>query len=81
MATQVAEIRLACANCDREDMDGITRAELLAAITAGWSEVRRVQSYEDACKVYDDPDEAPPGYSVLDWYTHLGFCPECGKEI
>lgn len=74
------EIRLACDTCFRDDMDGITRAELMAAIKSGWNHIRRVQSYEDSIKVYDDPAETPEGYSVLDWYTHNGQCPECRDE-
>lgn len=70
-------VRLACMECYRDDMDGITRGELLQAIKGGWKCVSRFQSYEDSIKTYDDPKDEPPGYSVLDWYTHLGWCPEC----
>ncbi len=68
-----ARIRLACMDCDRDDHDGILR------VPAEWGDVCKVQSYEDACKVYDNPDDAPPNYSVLDWFTHLGQCPECRR--
>ena len=78
--TRTKRIRLACSVCFRDDMDGITRAELTAAIEDGWRDVDKVQSYEDSIKVHDDPDEAPPGYSVFDWYTHIGLCPECAVE-
>lgn len=60
-----------------DDHDGITHAQLKAAIKAGWRGVSREQTYAQACKVYDDPADAPPGYSVFDWHTHLGVCPEC----
>lgn len=70
-------IRLACVDCDRSDKDGITADELSECVRLGWSGVRRYQSYEDSVRAYDDPADAPPGYSVLDWFTHLGTCPEC----
>jgi hypothetical protein len=70
-------IRLACVDCDRSDKDGITADELSECVRLGWAGVRRYQSYEDSVRAYDDPAEAPPGYSVLDWFTHLGTCPEC----
>jgi hypothetical protein len=70
-------IRLACDECDRDDMDGITYAELLAAKKAGWKGVIRVQTYAQSLKTYDHPADEPPGYSILDWMTHIGDCPEC----
>ena len=57
-------IRLACVVCDREDCDGITSAELAAAIAVGWQHV------SEAGNGY------PDDYSS-DWWTHLGWCPEC----
>ncbi len=70
------KIRLGCRNCDRDDMDLITAAQLRAAKKAGWQDVDRVQTFAQACRTYDDPADAPPGYSVLDWWTHLGICGE-----
>ena len=72
----LACIRLECSECD-EQHDGITPEELAQL---GWSDVREIQSYEEACRTYDDPADEPPGYSVLDWQTHIGLCPECAKE-
>jgi hypothetical protein len=48
----MTEIRLACMECDRDDYDGITPAELRAAIENGWMEFERVRSYREACKPY-----------------------------
>lgn len=73
-------IRLECSECFRDDMDGVTEVELQAAIAAGWQNVHEWQSYEDAITTYDDPADEPPGYSVLDWSTHVGLCPECARE-
>jgi hypothetical protein len=30
--------------------------------------------------VYDNPAEAPAGYDVTAWYTHLGICPDCQPQ-
>jgi hypothetical protein len=73
-------IRLACMVCDRADFDGITQAELRKAIRAGWKHVERQQTYRQACKTYSSTDKAPRGYSVLEWWTHLGYCPNCAVE-
>jgi hypothetical protein len=73
-------IRLACQVCDREDYDGITAAELKKAIKDGWKEVERVQSYRQSCKTYENREDEPPGFSALEWWTHLGYCPECDPE-
>lgn len=71
------KIRLACIGCDRQDFDGITPRELSQAIANGWRHVRREQTYAEACRTYDEP---PPGYSALDWWTHLGWCPDCADD-
>lgn len=71
------KIRLACAYCSRDDCDGITN--LKAAV--GWTDIGRVQSYRQACKTYDDPSKAPAGYSIFDWWTHLGVCPDCQHHV
>lgn len=72
-------IRLACIACDREDFDGITAAELKKAIKNGWTHVERVQSYRQSCKTYEHHEGEPPGFSALEWWTHLGYCPECAE--
>jgi NADH pyrophosphatase NudC (nudix superfamily) len=73
-------IRLACCECDRSDFDFITASELKQAMKNGWTDVERVQTYAEACKSYPDPNSVPPGRSVFDWWSHLGWCPECGQE-
>ena len=70
-------IRLACCHCDRRDMDGITPSKLRKLIRHGWEDVDRYQTYRQACRVYRNPAREPPGYSILDWWTHLGTCPDC----
>lgn len=71
-------VRLGCYECSRDDCDGITPEELHRLETVGgWQEVQEVQLYEDAILVYDNPADAPAGWSVLDWETHIGLCPDC----
>jgi hypothetical protein len=67
-------IRLGCTYCDREDHDGIR------VILKGWRSVIRVQTLAEACAVYENPEDEPEDYSVLDWQTHLGTCPDCAAE-
>jgi hypothetical protein len=69
--------RIACNECEREDYDGAT---LDQAVADGWEDICFYQSWEDSAKTYDNPDDAPPHYSVLDWYTHCGLCPDCKRE-
>ena len=64
-------IRLGCSTCDREDYDGVH------LLPGGWEGIYEVQSLRDSLSVYDDDEDAPRGYSSLDWYTHMGTCPEC----
>ena len=73
-------VRLACRECDREDFDCISQPQLDAAPSLGWQDIGFVQSGRDAFTTYDNPEQAPPGYSVLDWYTHLGLCPDCARR-
>jgi hypothetical protein len=73
-------VRLACRECARDDMDGITPGQLEAALAAGWQNVSEFQSYEESCRTYELHETPPPGYSVLDWYTHIGLCPRCAAE-
>jgi hypothetical protein len=75
-------IRLGCYECNQEAYDGITADELrkLRSKAGGWKEVVRVQTYAQSIKTYDDPKDAPSGYSVLDWETHKGVCQDCVKE-
>jgi hypothetical protein len=65
--------------CDRQDFDGISTEELAQAIEQGWTDVQEFQTYAEASQTYA-ADEAPQGHSALDWWTHLGWCPDCGPE-
>ena len=61
-------IRLACLFCEREDCDGIDE------IPADWYDVDEFQSYESSVEEIPVEDQSR---SPLEWYTHLGVCPEC----
>jgi hypothetical protein len=74
-----ATIRLGCMMCDRNDFDGITPEQLEEAIQTGWKDVSRVQTYRESRRMYDT-DDTPPGCSVFDWETHLGWCPDCAAD-
>ena len=71
------KIRLGCTWCDRTDYDMITDVELENAIQDGWSDVVRIQFFQEACKTYQVPEQEPVDFCVLDWETHLGTCPDC----
>lgn len=60
------KIRLACLFCDRNDCDGVD------TVPATWFSVDKVQSYEESIHEIIPGDDR-----VLDWYTHLGVCPDC----
>jgi hypothetical protein len=64
----MGKIRLACTECDREDYDCVDE------IPPDWVDVHEVQSFEESCREIDPSDSKA---SVLEWYTHLGCCPEC----
>lgn len=66
-------IRLACRMCDRDDFDQV------AAVPLSWFDVQEVQTYEAALQRVD-PNHPAESVSVLDWFTHLGVCPECYAE-
>jgi hypothetical protein len=70
----MGKIRLACMNCDRNDFDGITEQQLAEAIEHGWQDVTEEQSYENSIKERPSGDDR-----MLDWWTHLGWCPDCGE--
>ena len=67
--------RVACDNCDCDELDGVRE---LPEWGKDGSPVE-VQSLKAALSTYDDPgDPDPPkGYSVMDWFTHIGTCLEC----
>lgn len=62
------KIRLACLYCDTDECDGVS------GIPPGWSDVEEVQSL--AASQQEVPLDHPTR-SPLEWYTHLGVCPEC----
>jgi hypothetical protein len=59
-----AAIRLACAACDRDEMDGITPEQLEQAKAQGWTGIEEVQSYDDSMQTYDNLDDASAGFAV-----------------
>lgn len=65
--------RLGCSNCFRDDFDGVK------ALPTDWKDVCEKQSLTAALTTYESEEdgEPPAGYSVLDWETHVGLCPEC----
>ena len=64
-------IRLACIECDTNAFDGIDK------IPEAWGSVSEFQSFEDSLAYVSPYDKT---HSVLDWYTHLGLCPDCQAE-
>jgi len=64
------EIRLACFYCDTTECDGVDQ------VPPDWTEVEEFQSYAASLKEVAPND---PTRSPLEWYTHLGVCPECRK--
>jgi hypothetical protein len=62
------KIRLACRFCDRNDFDGI------GTLPTDWFDIDEVQTYQESIREANLSDRK---VSVLDWYTHLGVCPEC----
>ena len=66
----MGKIRLACMFCDREDFDGVD------AVPADWFSVDEAQTYEASVRTID-MNHSDNRESVLDWFTHLGVCPEC----
>lgn len=65
------KIRLACVDCDCDDCDGIR--EIGVALLKGWTWINEIQTYEQSLDTVNCE-------SILDWYTHLGRCPDCNKE-
>lgn len=65
--------RLGCTNCDREDFDGVK------SLPKDWQDIGRIQSLKESMTTYETlrDGEPPKGYSAMDWWTHLGLCPDC----
>ena len=77
-------IRRGCFDCGDDSMDGISEAKLDQATAMGWSDIEYKQSYDNA--TLDDEEYEKSGFargknfgdfSLMDWWTHLGFCPKC----
>jgi hypothetical protein len=64
-------IRLGCHSCDREDFDGISE------LPPDWLDISVVQTLEESRQEVDWSDRSR---SPLEWYTHLGICPDCQAE-
>jgi len=60
----MAEIRLSCNYCDREDCDGIDE------IPPGWEDVEFFRTQEE---MEADEEDAS-------WWTDIGTCPDCLAE-
>ncbi len=63
--------RLGCVECSRDDFDGVKE------LPTDWQDIQERQSLKQALSTYDEEAEEPPGYSVMDWETHIGLCPKC----
>ena len=72
-------IRLACTECDRSDKDGIDEEQLEACLLEGWTDITFIQAYEQSLQTYE-PGEGPPGFDAMEWWTHLGTCPDCNRS-
>ncbi len=64
-------IRLGCSHCVTDSGDGITLEE---AREAGWKSISREQTLAQAEREVEELGGHP-----LDWWTHLGTCPDCWK--
>lgn len=69
-------IRLACTRCDRDEFDGITEKHL-ELIRPTWGDISEEQSWEESNTIWEDWQCQKWGRSNLDWWTHLGACPDC----
>lgn len=72
-------IRLSCKECDRDDYDGISESHL-ELILPLWGDVHQVQSWADATTVWTEEQCQQHDRSNVDWYTHLGVCPDCRRD-
>lgn len=74
-------VRIACMSCDTEELDHVTVDALFQCIEDGWIGVSYRQTYEESRATYNGAgEEAPPDFSLFDWYTHMGTCPECDSK-
>lgn len=65
-------IRLACRYCDRDDHDYVD------TLPSDWHDVHDVQTLEESLRPADPADAKS---SVLDWFTHVGVCPDCHDAL
>jgi hypothetical protein len=72
-----ATIRLACSECDRTDADNIAPEQLKQCKAEGWTGITEFRTFEESCRIYENPADAPAGHDVTAWYTYLGVCPDC----
>lgn len=70
--TPLGSIRLACRYCDRDDFDYVE------TLPTDWHDVHDVQTLEESLRPVH-PDDATS--SVLDWFTHVGVCPDCHDAL
>jgi hypothetical protein len=70
--------RLGCSGgCTRDDFDGVKE------LPSDWQDIGEVQSLKNSLTTYETEDDGdpPPGYSVMDWETHRGICPDCAAAV
>ena len=65
-------IRLACEYCDTEECAHIE------VIPIGWADIREIQFYGKSLEEIRADDK---NRTMLEWFTHLGVCPECQKDL
>lgn len=64
--------RLSCEEC-MCGVDGVRK------IPKGWRNVERIRSLRESRRVTPRPGET--NFSLSDWETHFGICPDCAKEM
>ena len=66
--------RLWCTGCHHEHDTGRPAKRP----PRGWKDVRRIRSLRDSRRLTPRPGERD--FSLTDWETHHGLCPDCVKE-
>lgn len=70
-------IRLGCRGmCFRDDYDGVR------LLPGDWKNIEEVQTLRASLSVYEthEDDDPPPGFDLMDWETHKGWCPDCEAD-
>ena len=62
-------VRLECTGCDAQ-YDGISQVQVGVLIAGGWKDIEQRRSYL----------EATTTGNVMDWQTHMGYCPDCADK-